>query len=267
MHTPHPRFKAFTLIELLVVISIVALLISILLPALSSARKAARNSVCMANLKQQSLAFQMYAGDFDDYSCPYMIGGAKAGTDWVGAYGTATKAYPSDNLLLGRYTKNETENRGSVSTFALVKLGGIWTCPDYNGLNRIGTFNQVYSDYGLCMNAYPQVDHTRLWSEMWRVGDARDASKLVQFADSGYWSWHAGYGGQFYSMTDEQAEDVNYRTFNYSTPTSWYNPHRRHLASIAGVNLSFLDGHVRAFTDLPGAYLDGELDIVDPTTY
>ncbi|MFG0248951.1 MAG: type II secretion system protein [Phycisphaeraceae bacterium JB051] len=263
-HRPF-HFRAFTLIELLVVISIIALLIAVLLPALGAARAAARNSVCMANLKQQSLAFQMYAGDFDDYACPFFIGGAKSGTDWQGAYGTATKAYPSDNILLGRYTKNQTENRGNPSTFGQVKLGGIWTCPDYNGLNRVGTFNQVYSDYGLCINVYPNVEHTRQWSDMWRVGDARDPSRLVQFADSGYWAWHAGYNGEFYSMTDEQAEDTSYRTFNFGTPTSWYNPHRRHMASVNGVNLSFLDGHVQAFTDLPAAYQQGDLDITKPT--
>lgn len=264
----HQHLRGFTLIELLVVISIVSLLISILLPALASARKAARNSLCLANIKQQSVAFQMYANDFDDFACPYRVGGTNASVaSWSGAYGTSTNAYPSDNILLGRYTKNEVENRGPVSTASLVKLGGIWTCPDYNGLNRIGTYGQVYSDYGLCINAYPQVDYQRFWSKMWRIGDVKNASRLVQFADSGYWSWQAGYNGEFYSMTDKQAEDSTYRTFNFGTPTSWYNPHRRHFSSIIGVNVSFLDGHVKSFIDLPGAYQAGELDIKDPSTY
>ena len=57
---------AFTLIELLVVISIIALLIAILLPALASARRQARNSVCLANLKQIAIATNGYAADYDD---------------------------------------------------------------------------------------------------------------------------------------------------------------------------------------------------------
>jgi prepilin-type N-terminal cleavage/methylation domain-containing protein len=57
------NFCAFTLIELLVVIAIIAILAAMLLPALSSAKEAGRRIACLNNLRQLSLAAQMYVDD------------------------------------------------------------------------------------------------------------------------------------------------------------------------------------------------------------
>jgi prepilin-type N-terminal cleavage/methylation domain-containing protein/prepilin-type processing-associated H-X9-DG protein len=83
----HKPKRGFTLIELLVVISIIALLLSILMPSLARVKKQARSVVCKAHLKQISLAWRMYCDEnedkvpLEDYST---LGSPDYGITWTG---------------------------------------------------------------------------------------------------------------------------------------------------------------------------------------
>ena len=85
------RTKGFTLVELLVVIGIIALLISILLPALQKARRAANTIKCSANIRSILQAMNMYASQNKGY-----IPGSP-GTSGLYLYTQATPAYTDDN--------------------------------------------------------------------------------------------------------------------------------------------------------------------------
>jgi prepilin-type N-terminal cleavage/methylation domain-containing protein/prepilin-type processing-associated H-X9-DG protein len=66
------RARGFTLVELLVVIGIIALLISVLLPALNKARQAAKSTVCLTNLRQMGTAWELYLNQNKGH-LPYYI--------------------------------------------------------------------------------------------------------------------------------------------------------------------------------------------------
>ncbi len=68
----HRIRKAFTLVELLVVVAIIGLLVGLLLPAVQSAREAARRMQCSNNLKQMALAIHNYESSFKKIPCAIM---------------------------------------------------------------------------------------------------------------------------------------------------------------------------------------------------
>lgn len=69
------RARGFTLIELLVVIAIIAILLGLLLPALGQAREIGRSTACASNMRQMSVAANLYAHDYKDQIWPQF--------DWV----------------------------------------------------------------------------------------------------------------------------------------------------------------------------------------
>jgi len=106
------QFFAFTLLELLVVIGIIAILASLLLPALGRAKATATSASCLNNLKQLQVSWQMYVDDHGDFVPPNRsenTNGAWRSTpdSWIGGssaiYDTDTKAIEGGLLFKYHY--------------------------------------------------------------------------------------------------------------------------------------------------------------------
>lgn len=124
--------KGFTLIELLVVVAIIALLMSILMPALGRARRQARTTSCLAKLKQWGLFFSMYAQDnHDRFMQGFRVSGQRA-VQALGSYHQCDeKILTCPNATLPWVDENgiasglEGTFRGSTTAWGYATLAGL----------------------------------------------------------------------------------------------------------------------------------------------
>ena len=120
----YPKTRGFTLVELLVVIGIIALLISILLPALNKARAQAQQIVCASNLRQLYNTTALYSLANNDWMLPSVVGSGNNNTNnWWGWRGLGP--------VLGINPKVGPDGKVDKATEAvfLAQVRKMFTCP------------------------------------------------------------------------------------------------------------------------------------------
>ena len=202
--------NGFTLIELLVVIAIIAVLAAMLLPALDRARTQARQSVCMANLKQIGIAVGMYLNDFNEYFYPTVWG-------WTADMGTWNGTSFLRTLVDMKYADGYMVYTGG-SSGNLLRSGGIVACPDTKQPRQ--TYYVADYNYNYYLGQSPPYG---------KLSKVKKPSQTLLFCESCYsqrheptWIWpntltSYAYGRHFnYQMLNCLFVDGSVRALNYN---------------------------------------------------
>ncbi len=118
--------KRFTLIELLVVIAIIAILASILLPALGQAREKAKSSQCVGNLRQLGLAIQQYTMDYDYFP----------NLNCVNFKGKNDASFAGWKFAIAPYLSIEPPATAAQDKKNIVIAEGVFKCPKFEPRNE-----------------------------------------------------------------------------------------------------------------------------------
>ncbi|MCC6578898.1 MAG: DUF1559 domain-containing protein [Phycisphaeraceae bacterium] len=208
------RRAAFTLIELLVVISIIALLLAVLLPALSGARERSRQINCSTNQRQIGMALYMYVNDNRDYIPP-----------WRYKFNWSTYIFHTWVTMLYSYTNNR---------------GRLWVCPTSPEAENAAGVDAAFPDpwtssfYGFIWSQSVGINGAAFYDKLNPMSQIHNTSTLVYSGDG------TGMNPAYYSPAQPNAWGF---TNNYVYPDNGASYIMRHKGS---ANFLFIDGHVGA---------------------
>lgn len=231
--------SAFTLVELLVVIGIIAILISLLLPALQKARQAGNAVTCLSNLRQAGIGLQGYVSESKGWMPPYYYEFA-APTAATMPDGITYTAYRQFNLLTGWFTSGPgqawpRDPDGFLGRYFRNKnLTSVLSCPSFGEIENMVLLSvgipytaTVFREYGYALNL--QMTNTSNNFGPLRLSRIKRSAELVYMADA------PGTDPYLYSPL-------------YANPSAEYTYHAPTLRHNKRFNAVFLDGHAESGT-------------------
>jgi prepilin-type processing-associated H-X9-DG protein/prepilin-type N-terminal cleavage/methylation domain-containing protein len=213
---PHlsASFQFFTLIELLVVIAIIAILASMLLPALGKARAKAVAATCQGNLKQLGVVLAIYAGEYEDYLPPNVLSVDRPNAVLIWY----------DALYNGGFLR-KTNTGGQNKILRCPKPGMGQTSLETYGMRRYGQNDNV--SYYICSKPKAVKTKSKTISAQWQ-----SPGEMILFGDT---AARADPKKQAYALDDS----------NYSQAAIGL-PHFRHGGTC---NILYADGHLNAVVE------------------
>jgi prepilin-type N-terminal cleavage/methylation domain-containing protein/prepilin-type processing-associated H-X9-DG protein len=233
-----PNKYIFTLIELLIVIAIIAILSSLLLPALTQAKEQAKQALCAGNMKQIYTGAVMYSNDYNGYlprgskfDCDLLVSGDYLSTnaaDIIMGY-PAWNAYKGSMICPATYRPGDTMHNW-ISSALPVPNGLLWKTSYAPTVSAFKTTSITAGKWGGWTYSYFEADGTTPAHRIRHKRFSQVTDDSVIMTERNYVEhWKNMAVGSYFFMP------------NYSYDRIRYSPSWRHSE---GSNFLFKDGHV-----------------------